>query len=52
VLVLENPSSHSKEATLKSGNITVKYFSPNVTALIQLMDQGVLENLKNKFISS
>jgi hypothetical protein len=48
ILLLDNAPSHPNEDILKSidGNIFVKYLPPNVTALIQLMDQGVIQNMK------
>jgi hypothetical protein len=44
VLLLDNAPSHPNEDILKSedGNIFVKYLPPNVTAMIQPMDQGVI----------
>lgn len=54
ILVLDNAPSHPHESQLKSadGNISVKYLPPNVTALIQPMDQGVIANLKRHYRSS
>lgn len=51
VLVLDNAPSHPNEMCLKSddGNIFVKYLPPNVTALIQPMDQGVLACVKRNY---
>jgi hypothetical protein len=48
VLLLNNAPSHPNEGILKSEdeNIFVKYLPPNVTALIQPMDQGVIQNTK------
>jgi hypothetical protein len=48
VLLFDNTPSHPSEDILKSegGNIFVKYLPPNVTTLIQLMDQGVIRNMK------
>lgn len=47
VLLLDNAPSHPSEALLKSddGKIFVIYLPPNVTALIQPMDQGVIAGL-------
>lgn len=44
VLLLDNASSHPNENILRSddGKIFVKYLPPNVTSLIQPMDQGVI----------
>lgn len=48
VLILDNAPSHPSETILKSNDnqIFVKYLPPNVTALIQPMDQGVIQNMK------
>ena len=48
VLLLDNCSAHPDESELVSsgGKIIAKYLPPNVTSLIQPMDQGVLESLK------
>ena len=48
VLVLDNCPAHPNEEDLISddGNITALYLPPNVTSLIQPMDQGVLVALK------
>ena len=48
ILFLDNYSAHPSEDTLVSddGKIVAKFFPANVTALIQPMDQGVLEKLK------
>lgn len=54
VLLLDNAPSHPDEMLLKSddGGISVKYLPPNVTALIQPMDQGVIASLKRNYRSS
>lgn len=54
VLLLDNAPSHPDEMLLKSddGSICVKYLPPNVTALIQPMDQGVIASLKRNYRSS
>jgi hypothetical protein len=51
VLLLNNATSHPNKDILKSkdGNIFVKYLLPNVTALIQPMDQGVIQNMKTLY---
>jgi hypothetical protein len=48
VLFLHNAPSHPNEDFLKSedGNIFVKYLPPHMTALIQPMDQCVIQNIK------
>ena len=48
VLLLDNCAAHPEETELVSddGNIFACYFPPNVTALIQPMDQGVIQSLK------
>ena len=51
VLVLDNCSAHPNAEDLVSddGKISALYLPPNVTALIQPMDQGVLETLKRLY---
>lgn len=51
VLVLDNCSAHPSEDELVSHNkkIVAKFLPPNVTSLIQPMDQGVLELLKRLY---
>ena len=51
VLVLDNCPAHPNEEDLISddGNITALYLPPNVTSLIQPMDQGVLVALKRRY---
>ena len=51
VLVLDNCSAHPNEDELVSsdGKIIAKFLPPNVTSLIQPMDQGVLESLKRRY---
>ena len=47
-MFLDNCSAHPSENELMSadGKITAKFLPPNVTALLQAMDQGVLEAIK------
>ena len=51
VLILDNCSAHPSEDQLVSadGKIMAKFLPPNVTSLIQPMDQGVLESLKRRY---
>lgn len=51
VLLLDNAPSHPTESTLTSedGQIFVHYLPPNVTSLIQPMDQGVISSLKRRY---
>ncbi len=51
LLVLDNAPSRFTASTLISGdcNITCLFLPPNVTSLLQPMDQGVLENLKRRY---
>lgn len=46
VLLLDNCSAHPPASELVSANIFAEYLSPNVTSLIQPMDQGVIQNFK------
>ena len=51
VLVLDNCSAHPEASELVSddGKIIAKFLPPNVTSLIQPMDQGVIEALKRRY---
>nr|BAN21014.1 unkown protein [Riptortus pedestris] len=51
VLLLDNAPSHPAESTLttEDGQIFVHYLPPNVTSLIQPMDQGVISSLKRRY---
>ena len=54
ILFLDNCSAHPSEDELVSadGKITAKFLPPNVTALVQPMDQGVLESIKRVYKKS
>ena len=54
LLILDNCSAHPDEELLVSadGLVTAKFLPPNVTSLIQPMDQGVLESLKRRYRKS
>lgn len=49
VLIMDNAPSHPSENVLKKGEIKTRFLPPNVTSLIQPMDQGVLESLKRRY---
>lgn len=49
ILLLDNAPSHPDESNLRSEDIIVKFFPPNVTSIGQPMDQGVLETLKRHY---
>lgn len=46
VLLLDNCRAHPLAQELKKGNISALFLPPNVTSLIQPMDQGVIQNMK------
>lgn len=48
VLILDNAPSHppAEQLTAENNGIFVYFLPPNVTALVQPMDQGVIENMK------
>ncbi|KAK3862648.1 hypothetical protein Pcinc_031507 [Petrolisthes cinctipes] len=46
VLLLDNCKAHPPAEVLSMGNIIVVYLPPNVTSVIQPMDQGVIQNFK------
>ena len=47
LLFLDNALSHPMGVTLT--NVTVKFLPPNVTSVLQPLDQGVISNLKRLF---
>lgn len=49
VLLLDNAPSHPSEDELEKDGIKAKFLPPNVTSLIQPMDQGVIENIKRRY---
>ncbi|XP_046737740.1 jerky protein homolog-like [Diprion similis] len=49
ILLLDNAPSHPNESILRSEDIIVKFFPPNVTSIGQPMDQGVLETFKRHY---
>ena len=54
MLTLDNCSAHPEEDILVSrdGLVIAKFLPPNVTSLIQPMDQGVLESMKRRYRKS
>ena len=53
LLVLDNATAHPPEEELINGDIKAIFLPPNVTPLLQPMDQQVLQNMKcvyNKFL--
>lgn len=49
ILTLDNAGCHPDEDELTSDGIRTLFLPPNVTSLIQPMDQGVLEAMKKKY---
>ena len=51
VLLLDNCSAHPNESELvsKDDKVVAKFLPPNVTALIQPMDQGILVSIKHRY---
>ena len=51
VLLLDNCSAHPKKSELvsKDGKVVAKFLPPNVTALIQPIDQGILVSIKRRY---
>lgn len=49
LLLLDNAPSHPSEEELRDGDIVAVFLPPNVTALIQPMDQGVIESVKRRY---
>ncbi|XP_050523014.1 jerky protein homolog-like [Daktulosphaira vitifoliae] len=52
VLLIDNAPSHPVNLKSEDGNIFVKFLPPNVTALIQPMDQGVIASIKKNYRTS
>jgi hypothetical protein len=48
-LVVDNAKCHLSEDELQSGDIKIHFLPPNVTAILQPMDQGVVKNLKRNY---
>ena len=51
ILFLDNCSAHpdASEISTDEGKIVAYFFPPNVTSILQPMDQGVLETLKRRY---
>ena len=49
ILTLDNCFTHPPAATFICGNIRVLYLPPNVTSILQPMDQGIIRSLKCKY---
>lgn len=46
ILLIDNCRAHPSDSELSHGNISTMFLPPNVTSLIQPMDQGIIQNLK------
>lgn len=46
ILFIDNAPSHPDKNMLVSGDIKVEYLPPNVTSILQPLDQNVLQNVK------
>ena len=49
LLLIDNGSAHPDELSSRDGSITCLFLPPNTTFLIQPMDQGVLQAMKNRY---
>jgi len=51
ILLLDNATCHLKEEDLRSedGDIFIMFFPPNTTALLQPLDQGIIQNIKHSY---
>ncbi|XP_023312705.1 jerky protein homolog-like, partial [Anoplophora glabripennis] len=49
VLILDNAPTQPQDLTCHTADIKIIYLPPNVTSLIQPMDQGVIESLKKRY---
>ena len=46
---MDNCSAHPEELKTRDGSVTCMFLSRNTTSLIQPMDQGVLQAMKNRY---
>ena len=49
LLLIDNAPTHPTADLLVSEDITVTFLAPNVTALLQPMEQGLLQNIKRVY---
>ena len=49
LLLMDNCSAHPEELKTRDGSVTCMFLSRNTTSLIQPMDQGVLQAMKNRY---
>ena len=49
LLLIDNCSAHPDELSSRDGSVTCLFLPPNTTSLIQPMDQGVLQAMKNRY---
>ena len=49
LLLIDNCSAHPDELSSRDGSVTCMFLPPNTTSLIQPMDQGVLQAMKNRY---
>lgn len=49
LLFVDNCPAHPKDVEDKLKNIKLAYFPPNMTSLLQPMDQGIIQNLKQHY---
>lgn len=46
VLLLDNCTAHPDDTVLHDDNVLIKFLPPNTTAIIQPMDQGIIQSVK------
>ncbi|GBN68230.1 Jerky -like [Araneus ventricosus] len=49
ILLMDNAPAHPDVETLKSESITCIFMAPNTTAILQPMDQGLIESMKRRY---
>ncbi|GBM67706.1 Jerky -like [Araneus ventricosus] len=49
ILLMDNAPDHTDVETLKAGNITCIFTPPNTTAILQSMDQALVESTKRSY---
>ncbi|GBM40230.1 hypothetical protein AVEN_183546-1 [Araneus ventricosus] len=48
ILLMDNAPAHSDVETLKAENFTYIFMPPNPTAILQPMEQGMIESMKRR----
>ena len=52
ILLIDNCRAHPSNSEICHGNISTMFLPPDVTSLIQLIDQGIIQNLKMIYLKN